>query len=115
MKLINSRIEKEIRDNLKNYSTLITENKKILIFLNEQVKEISSVYALNHTIEQGEDIYTLLVNGEIVIDFEISRVNHSIYDVSIKTVSDYSKEIKQKLPKLKLMIALELSKKTNNS
>ena len=110
MKLINSKIEKEIRDNLQKYSPLIMEDKVIINFLIQNFQEIKSVYVLQVTPDQGEELYTLLVNGDKVIDFEISRINNSIYDIHIRTVGEYSKEIKNKLPKLKLLIALELSK-----
>ncbi|WP_353242843.1 hypothetical protein [Providencia sp.] len=110
MKLINSKIEKEIRDNLQKYSPLIMEDKVIINFLIQHFQEVKSVYVLQVTPDQGEELYTLLVNGDKVIDFEISRINSSIYDIHIITVDEYSKEIKKKLPKLKLLIALELSK-----
>ena len=115
MKLINSKIEKDIRDNLQKYSPLIMEDNVIINFLIQHFQEVKSVYVLQVTPDQGEELYTLLVNGDKVIDFEISRSNASIYDVHIRTVDEYSKEIKKKSPQLKLLIALELSKQPYNT
>ncbi|HBO24322.1 hypothetical protein [Providencia sp.] len=115
MKLINSKLEQEIRENLAKRSPLIMGDKEITNFLIQNFQEIKSVYVLQVTPDQGEELYTLLVNGDKVIDFEISRINNSIYDVHIRTVDEYSKEIKKKLPKLKLIIALELSKQAYNA
>lgn len=115
MKLINSKIEKDIRDNLQKYSPLIMEDNVIINFLIQHFQEIKSIYVLQVTPDQGEELYTLLVNGDKVIDFEISRIDNSIYDVHIRTVDEYSMEIKKKSPKLKLLIALELSKQPYNT
>lgn len=47
-------------------------------------------------VEQYEDIYTYLVNGEFVITIEISREDESISTDSIITAQEYAKMKKGK-------------------
>ncbi|MFT2792260.1 hypothetical protein ACMV5I_19640 [Serratia sp. T13T92] len=109
MRLIGSRTEGLIRERLEKYEHIILENNVIHGLLVHNFSKIDSVYCLNQVIEQAEDIYTLLVNGEFVIEFELSRIDGSISDVNIKPLSEYSKKVKDKSSKLTLSIAIDLA------
>ncbi|CAI1056656.1 TPA: hypothetical protein ACSTJY_002541 [Serratia fonticola] len=109
MRLIGSRTESLIRERLEKYENIIIENNVIHDLLVRNFSEIDSVYCLSQVIEQAEDIYTLLVNGEFVIEFELSRIDDSISDVNIKPLNEYSKKVKDKSSKLTLSIAIDLA------
>lgn len=47
-------------------------------------------------IEQYEDIYTYLINGEKIIKIEISRVDGGITIDNVKSVLEYMKETKRR-------------------
>jgi hypothetical protein len=111
MKLIGSRTENLIRERLDKFEPVILNNRAIYNLLVSNFGEIKHSYCLSQIIEQAEDIYTLLVNGKYVIEFELSRLDHSIRDVHIESLNEYSKKIKDKTSKLTLAIAIGLSNK----
>ena len=111
MKLIGSRTESLIRERLEKYEPIILNNKAIHNLLISNFGEVKHSYCLSQIIEQAEDIYTLLVNGKFVIQFELSRLDHFISDIHIEPLHEYSRKIKDKSSKLTLTIAIELSNK----
>lgn len=112
MKLINSRTESLIRERLLKFESIILKNDAINDLLNHQFSQIESVYCLNQVIEQGEDIYTLLVNNQYIIEFELSRIDGVISKINIQSLNQYKKEVKDKSSRLTLSIAMDLSNKT---
>ena len=111
MKLIGSRTESLIRERLKKFERIILKNEAIYNLLICNFGEVKHCYCLSQIIEQAEDIYTLLVNGESIIEFELSRLDYSISDVHVEPLKEYSKKIKDKSSKLTQAIAIDLSKK----
>ena len=111
MKLIGSRTESLIRERLKKFERIILKNEAIYNLLICNFGEVKHCYCLSQIIEQAEDIYTLLVNGESIIEFELSRLDYSISDIHVEPLNEYSKKIKDKSSKLTLAIAIDLSKK----
>lgn len=111
MKLIGSRTENLIRDQLERAEQDILNDEAIHNLLINNFKKVKHVYCLSQTIEQAEDIYTLLVNGAYVIEFELSRLDNSISDAHIESLNEYSKKVKGKTSKLTLAIAMDLSNK----
>lgn len=111
MKLIGSRTESLIRERLEKFEQIILNNEVIYNLLVSHFDEIKHSYCLNQIIEQTEDIYTLLVNGKYVIEFELSRLDHSISDVQVESLNEYAKKVKDKSSKLTLAIAMDLSNK----
>ncbi|MGP6381694.1 hypothetical protein ACTZGB_19555 [Yersinia bercovieri] len=109
MRLIGSRTEFFRREELQQSEIFIKKNKIIVNFLNKKFSPVKSAYLLAYTPEQGEDIYRILVNGCIVIEFEISKFDSKISDIEEIPVSYYSKLIKSKSAKLDLLIALDLA------
>ncbi|CNI41087.1 Uncharacterised protein [Yersinia thracica] len=109
MKLIGSRTESLRREQLQQSAIAIKNNAAITDLLNERFPHVKSAYVLACTPEQGEDIYSIIVNGCVVIEFEISRIDLTISDVEEISVEDYSKLIKNKSAKLDLAIALDLA------
>ncbi|WP_392565249.1 hypothetical protein RHO15_06465 [Utexia brackfieldae] len=109
MRLIGSRTESIRRSELLHSEELINNNKLIVNLLSEMYGEIKSVYVLTHTPDQAEDIYRLIVNGDFIVGFELSRIDNKISEIFDMPVVDYSKQIKSKSDKLELAIAIDLA------
>lgn len=56
--------------------------------------ELKSIFCIYEMIEQCENIYTYLVNGNTVVIFEISRVDQSITHDRTVSIRDYAQESK---------------------
>ncbi|MEQ4923434.1 hypothetical protein [Proteus hauseri] len=110
MKLIGSRTESIIHDSLIKSEHSILNNNIINHFLKARFNKIISAYCLEHTIGEDYDLYTLLVNREYVVEFELSRIDNKFKDINIDSLSVYSKRIKDKHSRLKLLVAINLSK-----
>ena len=76
MRLIGSRTESIRRSELLHSEKLINSNKLIDDFLRGRYCEIRSVFVLTHTTEQAEDIYRLIVNGDYIVGFELSKIDN---------------------------------------
>lgn len=109
MKLIGSRTERLIRERLVKFERIILKNDAIYNLLVRNFSMVISVYCLNQLIEQSEDIYTLLVNGNGIIEFELSRLDNLISEVNIESVNEYARKVKDKSSKLTLTIAMDLA------
>ncbi|KFC96631.1 hypothetical protein GLGR_0993 [Leminorella grimontii ATCC 33999 = DSM 5078] len=64
-------------------------------------------------IEQGEDIYTYLINGEKVITLEVSRIDNSVIADDPITIEAYAKMMKGRQYHRYLKELLELSRRDN--
>lgn len=56
--------------------------------------ELKSVFCIYEMIEQGENIYTYLVNGDTVVIFEMSRIDQSIIHDRTVPIREYAQESK---------------------
>ncbi|WP_273802374.1 hypothetical protein [Proteus vulgaris] len=108
MKLIGSRKEMVIKETLIKNEGSVLKNKEINFFLKDRFSDIISVYCLEHILEEDYDLYTLLVNKEFIVEFELSRVNYEFKDINISSLSLYSKKLKDKYLRLKLLVAVNL-------
>ncbi|OCG61437.1 hypothetical protein A9G41_06270 [Gilliamella sp. Nev5-1] len=72
------------------------EKQIIYPFLLSEFGELTSSYFIYHNIDQYVDIYTYLVNGKHVINFDVSTIDQSITINSIISVDEYKKEIQGK-------------------
>ena len=116
MKLLNSVAENNCRNDLINSKKYLLESEKGLHVINHIKKNfgnIKSIYALSHTPEQGEDIFRFLLNGEKVIGFDLQDEagRFDILNITSYSIKEYQHQLKGKVGKLKLAIALDLSKK----
>lgn len=109
MKLIGSRMELNRRNELLYSERFINKKTSIASFLNKRYNEIKSAYVLSHTSEQDKDIYKVIVNGNRIVSFGLSRIDGLISDVSDMSVLNYKKQIESKPEKLDLAIALDLA------
>jgi hypothetical protein len=114
MRLIGSLREDEIRKQMiKAHNDLFYErkNEKLLKILTKLFPNIKTAYFLRHTIEQCEDIYTLLVNDNIIVSIEIDKYNISVDPIiEIESVEDYMIGL-DKLGHIDFLVAMDLVKK----
>lgn len=109
MKLRGTRTESIIRDDLLVSETLVRKDVAIMNFLRKRYGNVKSAYVLACTPVQGEDVYGILVNGEVFVNFEISRGSEVISGIEESTVSEYSKRLRGRLSNLEMLIALDLA------
>ena len=113
MRLIGSRIENKLREELISSKEKLFESPNGQQILNILVKicgEIKSVYILSHTPEQGEEFFCFLIDGKFVIGFELEYERKIAEDINIYSVEEYRRSLKGKIKILDFIIALELSK-----
>ena len=89
------------------------EQEIVIPYLKKVFNTVGSVCCLYHMIEQGEEIYTYLINGEYVITLEISRIDNSIINFLIIYVDEYAKMKKGKQYNSYLKELLELSQRSD--
>lgn len=76
VKLIGSKTEQDYREQLiRGYNSLFhnENNKRLLSVLKEFFPVMKSAYFLECIPEQGEDIYTILINTDIIASVELDR------------------------------------------
>mgnify|MGYP000990083697 CR=1 FL=1 len=111
MKLIGSSIEKEYVDELRNSSSALFLNKRSHVLLESIRKSFHGVFSaciLDCIPEQGEDIYTVLVDGAWVAEFEIPGGTEKLVEArNIRSVESYRRGLR-KQRHLKLLVAMDL-------
>ncbi|PZM64616.1 hypothetical protein DOE73_16255 [Paenibacillus dendritiformis] len=72
-------------------------------------------YILNWTPEQGEDIFTILVDLDKIAKVEISRVDHSeVPLIETFNLKDFQRRL-SKIFQIKLAVAIDLAKKEHQN
>lgn len=85
---------KPIKDVLADFR--LFEKNKIIPFLENEFGTINSAYLLGQGIDQCVDIYSYLVDGKYVIEFDVSTIDSSITKNEIISIEDYVKTIQGK-------------------
>jgi hypothetical protein len=110
MKLIGSRLEKEIEEGLRKGRRWVF-GSNIYEVIRSKYGEIHSAYVLQWTPDQAHDLYCILLNGSLVACLEVPRFEN-LSDVSIDleeiSLQDW-RESSRKRDWLKLEIALKLA------
>jgi len=113
MKLKGSKQEQDFRKELEGSNLVLAKGGKAELIMNvlkDTFGELKSAYILNWTPEQGEDIYTILVDIDIIAKVEISRVNHSeVPLIETYNLKDFQKRL-SKVFQIKLAVAIDLAK-----
>jgi hypothetical protein len=111
MKLIDSETEKEYRLQLiKSNHSLFNSESKLLSELRRAYPQLITAYILDWLPEQGEDIYTILINDNIVATIEVEKDGSKESVVELSTVLQYVGRI-SKQNQIKLAVALDLARK----
>ena len=112
MKLIRSGLEKKYRDELQSSHHALfydSANRRLLNSIRRAFPKMYSAYVLDWIPEQGEDIFTVLVDDNTVATFELSRLNCELAEAqNVRMTKDYQRAL-QKHKMIKLLIALELA------
>lgn len=111
-------MEKEFREILiSSHKTLFQDrqNPRLLVVLQTYFPNMKTAYFINHTPEQGEDIYQMLIDAHVIVTVELERYNPSSEPV-IKPVSieQYKKGL-SKMGQIKLAVAMDLAQKDLDS
>lgn len=111
MKLIGSKTEKEYMLQLiKSNHSLLNSESKLLFELKRVHPQLTTAYILNWIPEQGEDIYTVLINDNVIATIELDRGGSEKSIVELSTVLQYIGRI-SKQDQIKLAVALDLAGK----
>jgi len=114
MRLIGGKTEQYFRDILiKSHTTLFktSQYSKLMQILRECFHDMETAYFIDHIPEQGEDIYTLLVNLNTIAKIEISHYSDDeIPSVEISHVNDFRVGLSRTM-QVKLEVAIDLAKK----
>lgn len=86
---------------------MVTGNKNLYNFLVEKYIDLKSVFCLSMIPEQGEDIYTLMINKNKVIMVGVYRLDSSIIETEELSVTDYLHQLKNKQEKDFLLAILK--------
>lgn len=83
-----------IKTNLHKVDKL--EKEIIFPFFLSEFGELTSAYFIYQNFDQYAEIFTYLVNGKYVIEFDVSTIDYSIIINSIITVDEYKKSLQGK-------------------
>lgn len=113
MKLIGSKLEQEIKEQLNksNQSLFKSEEKRRLLeVIRSSYPEMNTAYIVHWIPEQGEDIYKILINDNVIAEIELDRYNVEIEPIVVtKTISQYLQGLSKQC-QIKLAVALDLAK-----
>ncbi|MFY3662232.1 hypothetical protein [Achromobacter ruhlandii] len=86
----------------------IKNDVKIMDFLKKKYESIEFAHVFTCTPDEDGDIYEILINGRVVVSFEISREGGVISEGGEILLADYLKGLRGKEYNLKVLIALDL-------
>lgn len=113
MKLIGSKTEQELREQLIESNHLLfksEEKKKLIEIIKILHPEMTTAYILDWIPEQGEDIYKILINDNLILEIELDRLNNEFEPiVDTQTIPQYLQGL-SKPGQIKLAVALDLAK-----
>ncbi|WP_419886063.1 hypothetical protein [Paenibacillus sp. B-A-8] len=113
MKLIGSKLEQELREQfIKSNQSLFKseEKRRLLEVIRSSFSEMKTAYIVNWIPEQGEDIYMVLINDDLIAEIELDRYSDEVEPiVEFEAVSQYLHGL-SKQNQIKLAVALELAK-----
>ena len=113
MKLIGSKAEQDFRKELiQSHESLFRDHEKrrMLKILSTHFPEMKTAYVLGWTPEQGEDIYRILINTDIIASIEINRSDSEIEPLIDRLKLNAYKKGLSKIGQIKLSVAIDLAK-----
>lgn len=114
MKLVGSKTEQDIKNELiKSHKALFQEGKSQRLFnvLRYYFSEMKTAYCINWIPEQGEDIYTILIDATLIVTIELDRYNLDADPIVEFVQCKHYKYGLSKIEQIKLALAIELSQK----
>jgi hypothetical protein len=114
MKLIGSKTEQDFREELiKSHNSLFLnkEEPRLLGVLKTYFHDMKTAYFIDSIPEQGEDIYRILINTEIIAQIELDRYNPETKPlVDTIPIEQYRRGL-SKIGQIKLSVAIDLAQK----
>lgn len=115
LRLKGSKTEKDIRSQLvKSHESLFNDEMRsgLLSVIKTFFPQMKTAYILYWTPEQGEDIFSLLINNDTIASVEIDRYDSSIKPIiESRPLDNTYLEGLRRIPQITLAIALELADK----
>lgn len=114
MRLIGSKQEQEFRNELIMSHKALFEHdsrNRLLRVLKMHFEELKTAYIINWIPEQGEDLYTVLIDTDMIAKVEVSKIiqnNEPI--VETFKLKEFQKGL-SKLSQIKLAVAVDLAQK----
>ncbi|MDO3676918.1 hypothetical protein [Paenibacillus ehimensis] len=117
LKLIGSMTEQYYRDQLIKFNRSLFQDhsmKRLLGIVQHAFPDMKTAYILGVTPDQGEDIYTILINSDCITCIELDRYNLDTEPI-IETVpiKDYKRGL-SKIGQIQLAVAMDLAEKRLN-
>ncbi|MDD4403045.1 MAG: hypothetical protein PHI24_14665 [Desulfitobacteriaceae bacterium] len=114
MRLIGSKQEQEFRNELlMSHKALFEDDSgnRLLRVLKMHFKGFKTAYIINWIPEQGEDLYTVLIDTDMIAKVEVSRITHNNEPI-VETfkLKEFQKGL-SKLSQIKLAVAVDLAQK----
>lgn len=114
MKLIGSKMEQDFKKELiKSHDSLFQDKEKqrLVDILEEYFPSMRTAYVIGWTPEQGEDIYSILINTDIIAVIEIDRFDSDSKPIIEKISIRSYKQGLSKAGQIKLAVAIDLAQK----
>lgn len=111
MKLLASKTENDYRAQLiESRSSLFSDpkNQQLLEHLKRHYPELKTAYVIGWTLEQGEDIYRILVNTNTVCAIELSHNQEEPPLIESFPLNEYEKNLST-TGRIKLAVAVDLA------
>lgn len=117
LKLIGSKTEQEVREQLMVSNKSLFENeerRRLLDVLHRNFPGLETAYILHWIPEQEEDFYKILINDSLIVAIELNRINQYIVPtITFMPISQYKVGL-SKINQIKLAVAFDLARKDMN-
>lgn len=109
MRLIGSRTEKEMREQLKKSNDFFKTPSRLRSALESQGHKASKAMVLHWTPDQTEDIYVVLIEGAYIVSVELDRANQDATPICERIeLNDYKHRL-SRVNLIQLAVAQELA------
>ncbi|HFC6558318.1 hypothetical protein [Neisseria meningitidis] len=102
---------KEVKQSLDKFNNILIKNTFLLQYLKKEFSA-SSAYCLSMLPEE-EDIYEILVNGNIIIDLEFNKHTNETVVINVTDVDEYLKTLTNESGRVFFTLAKEIGKQKN--
>ncbi|WP_010497513.1 hypothetical protein [Paenibacillus elgii] len=114
MKLIGSITEQYYRAQLIEFNRSLFHDhsmKRLLGIIQQAFPEMKTAYILGITPDQGEDVYTILMNNDFIVYIELDRYNLETEPmIETKPVKDYKRGL-SRIGQIQLAVAMDLAER----
>ena len=102
---------KEVKQSLDEFNDVLIKNTFLLQYLKKEFSA-SSAYCLSMLPEE-EDIYEILVNGNIIVDLEFNKHTNETVAINVTDVDEYLKTLTNESGRVFFTLAKEIGKQKN--